>query len=82
MGKNAMDFVGKNAIDFVGKNPSLGNAYTAKNMSAIVSYRCLLEMSSSWNFPARASPSYEDSEPSRAELVHSNFRAETELNFF
>ena len=32
MGKNAMDFVGKNAIDFVGKNPSLGNAYTAKNM--------------------------------------------------
>ena len=32
MGKNAMDFVGKNAIDIVGKNPSLGNAYTAKNM--------------------------------------------------
>jgi hypothetical protein len=32
MGKNAMDFVGKNAIDFVGKNPSLGNAYTTKNM--------------------------------------------------
>ena len=32
MGKSAMDFVGKNAIDFVGKNPSLGNAYTAKNM--------------------------------------------------
>ena len=32
MGENAMDFVGKNAIDFVGKNPSLGNAYTAKNM--------------------------------------------------
>jgi hypothetical protein len=27
-----MDFVGKNAIDFVGKNPSLGNAYTTKNM--------------------------------------------------
>ena len=27
-----MDFVGKNAIDFVGKDPSLGNAYTAKNM--------------------------------------------------
>ena len=39
MGKNAMDFVGKNAIDFVGKNPSLGNAYTTKNMQAIVSYR-------------------------------------------
>ena len=39
MGKIAMDFVGKNAIDFVGKNPSLGNAYTAKNMKAIVSYR-------------------------------------------
>jgi hypothetical protein len=32
MGKNAMDFVGKNAIHFVGKNPSLGNAYTTKNM--------------------------------------------------
>ena len=32
MGKNAMDFVGKNAIDFVGKNPTLGNAYTTKNM--------------------------------------------------
>ena len=30
--KNAIDFVGKNAIDFVGKNPSLGNAYTTKNM--------------------------------------------------
>ena len=39
MGKNAMDFVGKNAIDFVGKNPSLGNAYTTKNMQAIVIYR-------------------------------------------
>jgi hypothetical protein len=32
IGKNAIDFVGKNAIDFVGKNPSLGNAYTRKNM--------------------------------------------------
>ena len=32
MGKNAMDFVGENAIDFVGKNPSLGNAYTTRNM--------------------------------------------------
>ena len=32
MGKTAIDFVGKNAIDFVGKNPSLGNAYTTKNM--------------------------------------------------
>ena len=32
MSKNAMDFVGKNAIDFVGKNPSLGNAYTTKNL--------------------------------------------------
>ena len=39
----------------------------------------LLEMSSSWNFPARASPSCEGSEPSRAELGHYNFRAETEL---
>ena len=32
MGKNAMDFLGKNAVDFEGKNPSLGNAYTIKNM--------------------------------------------------
>ena len=32
VGKNAIDFVVKNAIDFVGKNPSLGNAYTTKNM--------------------------------------------------
>ena len=39
----------------------------------------LLEMSSSWNFPARASPSCEDSEPSQAELGHFNFQAETEL---
>ena len=38
-------------------------------------------MSSSWNFPARASPSYEGSEPSRAELEPFNFRAETELTF-
>ena len=36
-------------------------------------------MGSSWNFPARASPSYESSELSRAELGHFNFRAETEL---
>ena len=36
-------------------------------------------MSPSWNFPARAEPSYEGSEPSRAELGHFNFRAETEL---
>ena len=36
-------------------------------------------MSLSWNFPARASPSYEVSEPSQAELEHFNFRAETEL---
>ena len=32
VGKNAMDFVGKNVIYIVGKNPSLGNAYTTKNM--------------------------------------------------
>ena len=37
-------------------------------------------MSSSWNFLAQAEPSYEGSEPSRAELGHFNFRAETELN--
>ena len=36
-------------------------------------------MSSSWNFPAQASPSYESSEPSRAKLGDLKFRAETEL---
>ena len=36
-------------------------------------------MSSSRNFPARASPSCEDSEPIRAKLGHFNFQAETEL---
>ena len=36
-------------------------------------------MGSSWNFPARASPSCKGSEPSRAELGHFNFRAENEL---
>ena len=36
-------------------------------------------MSPSRIFPARAEPSYEGSEPSRAELGHFNFRAETEL---
>ena len=41
--------------------------------------RYTVEMSWSWNFPARASPSYEVSELSRAELGHFNFRAETEL---
>ena len=41
-----------------------------------------LVMSSSWNFPARASPSCEGSEPSQAELGHFNFRAETELTIF
>ena len=39
-------------------------------------------MSSSWNFPAGASPSYEVSEPSQAKLGHFNFRAETELKSF
>ena len=36
-------------------------------------------MSSSWNFPDRASPSCEGLELSQAELRHFNFRAETEL---
>ena len=44
-----------------------------------IGYRYILEMRSSWNFPARASPSCEVSEPSRAELGYFNFRAETEL---
>jgi hypothetical protein len=39
-------------------------------------------MSPSRKFPARAEPSYEGSEPSRAKLGHFNFRAETELDFF
>jgi hypothetical protein len=42
----------------------------------------LLVMSPSWNFPARAEPSYKGSEPSRAELEHLNFRAENELAIF
>ena len=33
-------------------------------------------MSPSWNFPARAEPSYKGSKPSQAELGHLNFRAE------
>ena len=45
-------------------------------------YNYLLVMSPSRNFPARASPSYEGSEPSRAELEPFNFRAESELKFF
>ena len=44
-----------------------------------MSHMYLLVMSPSWNFPARAEPSYEGSEPSRAELGNFNFRAETEL---
>ena len=61
----------KITISFLLKNP--------KNNNIIV---VNLEMSSSWNFPARASPSYEGAEPSRAELGHFNFRAETELTKF
>ena len=38
-------------------------------------------MSSSYKFLVRVSPSYKSSEPSRAELGHFNFRAETELKF-
>ena len=39
----------------------------------------VVEMSSSWNFSARASPSYEGSKPSQAKLVQFNFQAETKL---
>jgi hypothetical protein len=39
-------------------------------------------MSPSWNFPARAEPSYKGAEPSRAELGHLNFRAENKLAIF
>ena len=38
-----------------------------------------LEMSSSWNFPARASPSYEGSEPSRGTSI---FELKPSWNFF
>ena len=41
-----------------------------------------VEMGSSWNFPARASPSCEFSGSSEPELGHFDFRAETELKFF
>ena len=39
-------------------------------------------MSPSRKFPARASPSYEGSEATQAELGHFNFWAENELDFF
>ena len=39
-------------------------------------------MSPSRNFPARVEPSYEVSEPSRAELGHFKIRAETELSIY
>ena len=39
----------------------------------------LVVMSSSWNFPSWAKPSWKGSEPSRAELGHFKFRAEREL---
>jgi hypothetical protein len=42
-------------------------------------FRSVVEISSSWNFLAQASQSYEGSEPRQAELGHFNFRAETEL---
>ena len=42
----------------------------------------MLEMSSSWNFPARASLSYKGSEPSRVELEHINFRADNSNNMY
>ena len=56
-----------------GKNTS-GTVYILEQYS--------LEMSSSWNFPARASPSYEGSEPSRAELGRFNFQAEKRAEIF
>ncbi len=39
-------------------------------------------MSPSRIFPARASPSYEESKPSQAELEPFNFRAGSELEIF
>ena len=43
-------------------------------MAAVLTLLVTVEMGSSWNFPARASPSCEG-----AELGHFHFRAETEL---
>ena len=64
----------------------LHSVKSPEKISLIFLVTYLVEMGSSWNFPARASPSWESSEPIRAELGHFNFRAETELkpswNFF
>ena len=53
-----------------------------QNERKYVIHMYILEMSSSWNFPARASPSCEFSSSSEPELGHFDFRAETELKFF
>ena len=62
-------------VDMIGN--SLG--FLFERLALLNSFVTLIVMmSSSWHFPARAEPSYEGSEPSRA--GHFNFRAETELN--
>ena len=43
--------------------------FYTQNFFSYLNMYCFLEMSSSWNFPARASPSCEGSEPSRAEAL-------------
>ena len=61
---------------------TLGKLFCSDSFNPNWHMRYEIVMSPSWNFPARAEPSYEGSEPSRAELGHFNFRAETELDFF
>ena len=43
--------------------------YLDKGLCCMFWYTYLVEMSSSWNFLARASSSYEDSEPSWGTLI-------------
>ena len=61
---------------------ALSNSKSYSFCTMHIYYTYFVVMSPSCNFPAQAEPSYEDSEPSRAELGHFNFRAETELGFF
>ena len=59
---------------------ALSNSKSYSFCTMHIYYTYFVVMSPNCNFPAQAEPSYEDSEPSRAELVHFNFRAETEVN--
>ena len=59
---------------------ALSNSKSYSFCTMHIYYTYFVVMSPSCNFSAQAEPSYEDSELSRAKLVHFNFRAETEVN--